>query len=192
MADSSSNVYEFKITLNDTEPEIWRRVQVPEEYNFYELHCAIQHSMGWGDLHMHVFEMKNPGVKKRTVIGKQERGTISEEKAKITKHFPRIGQEASYMYDMGDGWIHDVVLEKILPAEPGVKYPVCIEGERACPPDDCGGTSGYERLCEIMADPSHPEHEFTKEWQEDDFDPERFDPKEVDFKDPEMLKWLGW
>ena len=83
------------------------------------------------------------------------------------------------MYDFGDGWEHDILVEKILPIEKGIHYPVCIDGKRACPPEDCGGPFGYEELLEILKDPSHPEHEEKFEWLPGDFDSEKFDIKYI-------------
>ena len=83
------------------------------------------------------------------------------------------------MYDFGDCWEHEIVLERILPAGKGIKYPICLEGERACPPEDCGGTPGYADLLEILGDPSHPDHEDMFAWLPGDFDSERFDVEGV-------------
>lgn len=90
--------------------------------------------------------------------------------------------QASYVYDFGDYWDHKIQLEKILPREKGVNYPICIKGKRASPPEDCGGVWGYEELLEIIKDPDHEE---TMEWLGEDFDPEHFDPKEIVFDDPD-------
>jgi hypothetical protein len=80
-----------------------------------------------------------------------------------------------YLYDFGDSWEHEILVEKILPLEKGTHYPVCVTGKRACPPEDCGGPYGYEELLEILKDPSHPEYEDRIDWlPEEDFDPETF------------------
>jgi len=84
-----------------------------------------------------------------------------------------------YEYDFGDGWEHKVVLEKIIPSAPGLSAPSCIAGARACPPDDCGGVGGYQEFLEAIGDPFHPEHEAMLEWIGGEFDPEYFDPDEV-------------
>jgi hypothetical protein len=178
-----SNIYQFKITLEDIKPKIWRRIQVPENYNFYDLHIAIQNAMGWEDCHLHQFEMKNPKTGFKVVIGTEECDVL-EEKAKIAQYFSLENKTVAYEYDFGDSWHHEIILEKILPAETDVKYPTCLAGQRACPPEDCGGFSGYEYLLEIINDPAHEEYEERMEWLGGgEFDPEDFDPKLVKFKD---------
>lgn len=186
MATKSSNIYQFKITLQEIKPKIWRRIQVPGNYNFWDLHVAIQNAMGWYDCHLHQFEIKAHrafGV----IIGTEECDEL-ENKAKIAKYFLLPKDKASYEYDFGDGWEHEVVLEKILPAVMGTKYPQCIAGERACPPEDCGGPYGYGRLLAIMKNRKHAEYKETKEWLDGRFDPEDFDPKLVLFEDSEEHK----
>lgn len=89
------------------------------------------------------------------------------------------GDKLIYEYDFGDGWEHKIRIEKILPAEKGKRYPVCLAGKRACPPEDCGGPPGYERLLEVLRDPKHEEYEETLEWLGGPFDPEAFDVNEV-------------
>jgi len=91
-----------------------------------------------------------------------------------------------YEYDFGDGWEHELLVEKILPAEPGVGYPRCLKGKRACPPEDVGGVWGYADFLEIMRDPNHPEHEDMLEWVGGEFDPEVFDLEEVNAELEEM------
>jgi hypothetical protein len=184
------NVYEFKITLKDIKPKIWRKIQVPEDYNFWDLHVAIQYAMGWEDYHLHQFEIMNPKTGDKVQIGMPDDDNmcgdelVIETKARIAKYFLSPKDIALYEYDFGDGWEHEIVLEKILPAEPGTDYPKCIAGERACPPEDCGGPWGYEELLEIIKDPKHPEYTERIEWLGEDFDAEEFSPEEVEFDDP--------
>ena len=89
------------------------------------------------------------------------------------------GDAFSYEYDFGDSWIHEIRIEKALPADPAVHYPRCLAGERACPPEDCGGPPGYEDLLAALQDPAHPRHEEIREWAGPSFDPEAFDPAKV-------------
>lgn len=196
MVAKTSNIYQFKITLRDKKPKIWRRIQVSGNYNFWELHLVIQDAMGWEDCHLHQFEITNPKTGEKDLISLSEDigfdDTISGKKAKIAKYFLAPKDKANYEYDFGDGWEHEVVLEKILPAVVGSKYPQCIAGERACPPEDCGGVWVYENLLEIMANPKHPEYEERMEWVGDEFNPEEFDPKLIEFADPKKISdsWL--
>lgn len=139
------NIYQFKITLEGIKPPIWRRIQVPESYSFWDLHVAIQDSMGWEDYHLHEFNILNPktGIKDNIGLPSDDWGddktVIPGWKTPISSYFSALNKKAAYEYDFGDSWDHKVALEKILPFEFGVQYPRCLAGERACPPEDCGG-----------------------------------------------------
>ena len=135
---STTNVYQFKVALKRMKPPIWRRIQVRESLNFRELHVAIQEAMGWEsakhDYHLHQFEMTHP-ITKETVGGFGD-APLNERKAKIAEYFTLSNKRATYLYDFGAGWEHDVLLEEILPAVVGDKYPKCIAGRQACPRED--------------------------------------------------------
>jgi hypothetical protein len=102
----------------------------------------------------------------------------------ITRHFVRPGTTVPYEYDFGDGWEHELTLEAILPRQAGQKYPLYLDGARACPPEDCRGVYGYENLLTVMQDPTHEDYASTLEWLGGRFDSDRFDPKRVKFDDP--------
>jgi hypothetical protein len=190
MKKKFNRVYQFKITLKNSKPPIWRRIQVPETYTFWDLHVAIQDVMGWLDYHLHLFDVIDPSTGLKMEIGIPEEEfkdygrTIPEWKEKIADYFTMENRKADYTYDFGDNWEHRIELENILPREEDVKYPICNKGKRACPPEDCGGIWGYEELLEIIRDPEHEEHEEMLEWIGGDFDPKHFDMKEVCFDDP--------
>jgi hypothetical protein len=183
------SIYQFKITLLETDPPIWRRIQVPEYYTFYELHLAIQNAMGWLDSHLHMFEVKD----KRGRDGKMRLECpvciedISEEEFFLTtevpikRYFKKTGDRAYYVYDFGDNWEHDVSLEKILPKEPKRKYPICLDGKLACPPDDCGSIPGYYECVEAVKKRDNTEGLLTwlGRWK-----PYNFNPKLVKFENP--------
>ncbi len=180
--DNYSQVYQFKISLLDIKPLIWRRIQVPENYTFWDLHVAIQSAMGWSDSHLHQFTLIDPITKERILVGQPETEyptqfkTLVENKIDIAKWFSPGRKNAGYEYDFGDGWLHKVTFEKLLPREKDVKYPRCLGGARACPPEDCGGPWGYQELCEGTSE--------VQEYYED-LDPEYFDLKDIDFEDPD-------
>jgi hypothetical protein len=188
MTKKSSNVYQFKIGLQEIKPLIWRRIQVPETYTFWDLHVAIQDSMGWTDSHLHEFVIKNPKTRRTINIGfpDEDFGCKVAEgwKKKIADFFTPANAHAQYDYDFGDNWRHIVALEEVLPRQTGVKYPLCVGGERACPPEDCGGSHGYENFLEIIMDPDHEEHYSMLEWVGGEFHPEHFDCSDVVFDDP--------
>jgi len=186
-----NRVFQFKITLNEIKPSIWRRIQVPESYSFWDLHVAIQDSMGWLDCHLHEFERvkASTGEKERIGIPPEDHFEDDPEvfpgwKKNIRAYFTPDNASATYRYDFGDDWQHEVVLEKIEPRAAGVSYPVCTGGERACPPEDCGGPHGYGELLEIIMDPAHKRYGEMTAWAGAEFDPERFDPRKVRFDDP--------
>jgi Plasmid pRiA4b ORF-3-like protein. len=196
MKKNFSYVYQFKIALEKIRPPIWRRIQVPETYSFWDLHVAIQDSMGWSDYHLHQFEMVDPstGIKREIGIPDEEfdEEILAEQKHKIAKWFSMKNSLAHYTYDFGDNWEHEVKLEKILPRNRRVSYPRCTAGKRACPPEDCGGIWGYENLMKIISDPDNKEYEEMMEWLGEEFDPEHFDVKEVSFDDPDRRRKIAF
>lgn len=184
---SYDRVYQFHISLPNLAPPIWRRIQVPANYSFWDLHVAIQDAMGWLDYHLHVFRILNPNSDSVEEIGipddMGELHFLPGWDLRIADYFSLENPRAEYEYDFGDCWEHEVVLEAVLPREAG-KYPRCIAGERACPPEDCGGLYGYQDLLEALFDPTHEEHESLKIWAGESFHPEKFDPTEVRFDNP--------
>lgn len=197
MKKKFERVYQFKVTLKNTKPLIWRRIQVPETYTFWDLHVAIQDAMGWEDYHLHEFEMVDPstGVKVEIGIPDEEFDdykTLPGWKYKIAELFSPVNQSANYIYDFGDGWEHKVELEKVLPREKNVIYPVCLDGKRACPPEDCGGVGGYEEFLEAIKNPKHERHQEMLEWIGGEFDLEHFDVEEVIFDDPDERRKIAF
>lgn len=184
-------ILQFKLTLRGTRPQIWRRIQVPVSYTFWDLHVAIQDAMGWADSHLHAFRIENPDSKSLEVLGIPDEEWFAGQQAtrpgwevQILDYFQSLGAKAEYEYDFGDSWIHDVVLEEMLPPERGAEYPRCVAGQRACPPEDCGGIPGYRELIEVMNDPAHERRADLVEWLGKDYDPESFDAAHIRFDDP--------
>lgn len=172
----AGHVYQLKITLRAIRPPIWRRFQVPADTTLNRLHRILQRIMGWTNSHLHEF-----------VVGKRRYGTglhewqefgadhvLNERRFTLGEVAPVAGCRLVYAYDFGDGWQQDIRVEKIGPAEPGQRYPVCLAGARACPPEDCGGYPGYVELLEAMGDPRHERHKELLEWIGGPFDPEAF------------------
>jgi hypothetical protein len=184
-------VYQFKVSLLEITPPIWRTIQMPETSSFWELHVALQDAMGWLDYHLHLFRMSKPGTDEEAKIGIPDDDPFEGDEpilpgweVSIAPYFPHAGVVARYDYDFGDGWEHEITIEAIVPRRKGEKYPLCLGGGRACPPEDCGGVGGYEDLLAVIRDPSHEEHESMLQWLGGRFDPEKFDPKKVTFDDP--------
>jgi hypothetical protein len=103
---------------------------------------------------------------------------LDESKVKLKDVFQRLKARLVYEYDFGDGWLHDVVLERVTDSDPKGKYPWVLAGKGACPPEDCGGIPGYYELLETLRNPRHPNREETLEWLGEPFDPREFDPNE--------------
>jgi hypothetical protein len=170
----------LKITLRGIRPPVWRRVRVASDMTLRALHQVIQEAMGWYDAHLHEFEVGNrrygepsddewPGMER----------TLSENGVKLGTLVDQGVKRFRYLYDFGDGWEHEVAIEKVQPLDPSQQYPSLIAGKRACPPEDCGGVPGYYGLLQVLADPTDEEHAELSEWVGDDFDPEGFYPEVV-------------
>lgn len=186
----TGDVFQFKITLKDTKPPVWRRIQVPATYSFWDLHVAIQDAMGWLDYHLHQFDIRDASKQEIEHIGIPddefylEPQVLAGWEVPIVSLFTEVKQKARYLYDFGDDWEHTILLEKILPQEGGASYPHCIGGRRKCPPEDCGGTDGYRDFLRIITDPLDEEHESTLEWVGGAYDPDDFVARKVNFDDP--------
>jgi len=165
-------IYQLKISLRDARPPIWRRLLVADTTTLAKLHEIIQIAMGWENYHLHQF------ITDRTFYGKPSTDdwdeVLDERKYTLAQIAPTLRQKFQYEYDFGDGWRHDVLVEKILAPEPKQKYPVCIKGKRACPPENVGGVWGYEEFVAAIQDPAHPEHDSYLDWVGGEFDPEAF------------------
>ena len=188
-------IYQFKIILKDIEPSIWRTIQVPQSYSFWDLHVALQDAMGWFDYHLHMFRIENPVTKRIDEIGIPDDAEIEPNppclpgwEVPISHYFEESGTKAEYEYDFGDGWEHELIFETRVIKHQEKKYPICVGGERACPPEDCGGSLGYTELLDTMNNPDDEEYESIKEWLGGSFDPEEFDHEEVEFDDPKK-RW---
>ncbi len=191
MKEKMNNVYQFKITLKDIKPEIWRRIQVPDTYTFWELHCAIQDVMEWTDSQLHEFVLNEKDSETIYIIALPDDEMIydalNEREEKISDHIKNEKQEFEYLYDFEDGWEHLVVLEKILPADNKKEYPVCLDGKRSSPPENSGGPWEYEDILEALKNKNHEEHGEVVGWLGADFNPEDFDAADILFRDPDAV-----
>jgi hypothetical protein len=187
---STSKAYQLRITLLGVRPPIWRRVLVPPSESAEYLHDVIQTAMGWYDSHLHQFLLgERPNyisVEPPDPENEAEHPTVDSRRMPIRTLLRRGGGRALYNYDFGDDWMHEVRLEKEVPLEKGAYLPQCLEGKRACPPEDCGGIYGYADIVRMLKDPTfEPENgprEELLEWLGDEFDPEAFDADAVNAK----------
>ena len=166
-------VHELRISLDEIEPEIWRRVQVPSNLNLAQLHRVIQTVMPWQDSHLHEFTIA--GVRYGIDDGESFDAPPRDERRTRLAGLANPGDVLVYTYDFGDGWDHTIAVLAVQPADPFGSYPVCLDGARACPPEDVGGSHGYEEFLDAITDPDNEEHVSYLEWVGGSFEPEKFD-----------------
>jgi hypothetical protein len=174
-----SSIYQIKVTLKDSRPSIWRRIQVPGDISLSRLHAVLQIVMGWTNSHLHQFKAGERYYGEPDPEFADMIEVIDERQVRLNQIAPDVKASFVYEYDFGDNWEHELVVEKILPPEKGAQYPRCTDGKCACPPEDVGGVWGYQDFLEAMRDPNHPEHEDMVEWAGGEFDPEAFDLRGV-------------
>jgi len=178
----SVEVYQIKVTLRDSQPPIWRRIRVRSDITLAKLHRILQRAMGWEDTHLHEFVIQGEHYGVPDQDDGEPPKTRDERKYRLGDLVPGERSQFAYNYDFGDDWQHMLVIEKTFPLQEGVRYPVCLAGARACPPEDVGGMPGYEDFLKAMKDPAHPEHREFSEWIGGAFDPEEFGVNEVNQK----------
>ncbi len=184
---------QLKISLNNIKPLIWRRIVVNSDIGLEELSDYIETVMPWGGGHLHKFYNKHQTYlvpyDDDDLSPEEEEQMEAYEDAILEDILTEKGQRLRYVYDFGDDWVHDIVVEAILPQlEFGcdVKF---ITGKNAAPPDGCGGIGGYVHLREVMSNPKHPEYEEMVEWLELE-DGRDFDPTNMGFTAEEFNKML--
>ena len=177
-------IYQLKITLLEIDPPIWRRIQVPSTIPLCCLHDAFQAVFGWTDSHLkdglYWGVPDNDGFEGDVEV-------IDERRVPVAKVLLAEGDSMVYVYDFGDNWRHQVVLEKLLPADAPTK-PVCLGGERRCPPEDVGGPSGYQEFLKVIFEPGHEEFSHFRGWGGGKFHAEEFDLKAVNT----ILERMRW
>jgi hypothetical protein len=149
------NIYRVRVTLRNTQPPIWRRIEVSGQTTLDEFHRILQLAKRWYDCHLHMFDVggKQYGAPDPDCDDLGE--VIPEAGIRLAEVLPAPGAKLLYTYDSGDTWKHHVRLEAVFPPETGMRYPRISAGKRSGPPEDCGGAGGYDRLLEILQDPAH-------------------------------------
>ncbi len=182
----TKKIYQIQIALKGSKPKIWRRILVPSDIFLSDFHKIIQTTMGWTNSHLHQF------IKDRTFYARKilddvlwgEMDSIDYSKIRIYDLLKKEKDKIIYEYDFGDGWEHDIILEKIETNVRDKYIPTCLDGKNNCPPEDCGGIWGYSDMLEILKHPEHEEYEEYIEWLGEEFDPKYFDKVEIN----ELLK----
>lgn len=169
-----ASVFQIKVTLLDVEPLVWRRLLVPADIKLGQLHFVVNEAMGWTCSHLHSFVVGERVFGDPRLDEDRELGFEDERKVKLDG-LVQEGQTLRYDYDFGDGWQHEILIEKHAKPDTRADYPLCIAGARACPPEDCGGVPGYEGLLRALADSDDEEHDECLTWVGGCFDPEGFD-----------------
>ena len=170
---SQDQIARLRISLDETEPEIWRRVEVGLGASLQDLHNVIQAVMGWENAHLWEFEAAG------RVYGTPDpawgRDISSAKSTRLGSLIEAGVRTFTYVYDMGDNWQHTIAVEAVEAADPEQLYPRFVDGERRCPPEDVGGIDGFYAFVEVMSDPAHEEHEQMLDWYGQAYDPDDLD-----------------
>lgn len=168
-------ILQLKIYLKGITPKIWRKFQVKNNITFHQLHLIIQKVMDWDNYHLYSFDIGNIRLESEELAEGECGDFEPSEKIKLCQLIEKEKIKFEYVYDFGDCWEHSIIVEKILEEDNTKQYPVCIDGERACPPEDCGSIWGYAELMKIRKNKNHSKYrEMIVEWLGEDYDPELF------------------
>lgn len=194
--------YKIKIVLRDSNPLIWRRIIIPSQITFERLHDIIQVAMGWSNNFLYDFNIVEENLRITCDEENIDRYNfyskikLTEDNdpygyiAKYTKIIPKRSNEViiddyfikynqiEYVYDFGDYWKHDLIIEEVLKDYKG-PCPVCIGGEEACPPEDIGGILEYGQFLRIINDENHQDYESLRKWATENFYKEAFSVDDV-------------
>lgn len=167
-------IFQIKISLVGITPTIWRRLQVPSDLFLHDFHKIIQTAIGWENSHLHQF------VKNGRTFGVADDEFETSDRfmdytsIRLIDILNKENEMIQYTYDLGDNWIHEITLEKKLKPSINDFYPFCTDGERNCPPEDCGGPWAFMEMLKILKMPSHPDHSELMEWLDEEWNPEVF------------------
>jgi hypothetical protein len=163
-------VLTLKVVLEGIRPQVWRRLRVPATFSLADVHVVVQVAMGWEDSHLHQFTIDRVSY---TAVTADDPSDMRDERSIRLSDLARKGRSFTYEYDFGDGWEHKITVEEI-DKDATDSAATCVDGKRACPPEDSGGPYGYMRLARILGNPRHREYEDMRDWA-GDFDPTTFD-----------------
>ncbi len=189
--EGNAPTYHLKVVLLDSGPPVWRRLQVSGEARLDWLHAVLQVAMGWTNSHLHQFKVGGAcysDTRHHFAEFEDDPEILEERKFTLRQIAPRVHDAFGYEYDFGDSWEHGITVEKILPDAAPSSSAHCLEGARACPPEDCGGVWGYDNLLKILKNRKHPEHKSMKVWLGRPFDAAAFDVEKTNL----WLRKLKW
>lgn len=175
-----TQIFRIKVTLRGSQPVIWRRIEVPAAIALSDLHAVLQIVMGWTDSHLHHFYVSTSRGVHPVFYGMLDpdwdtEDTLDERRYALNQVVHKARQKLIYEYDFGDSWEHELLLEKVVAADPSAEYPRCLEGEYNGPPEDVGGLWGFANFVSIMSNPRHKEYAEMREWYGSRYDPLDFD-----------------
>jgi Plasmid pRiA4b ORF-3-like protein len=186
LADLSKNpamtIYRIHVSLLNIQPTIWRRVELSSHTTLKQFHRILQIVMGWENYHLHEFLVDNQRYGVPDPEFDQPGDVIGENKVHLSGILPRRGTQIRYTYDFGDNWQHALNLEEIVPVQSEIEYPRVLDGARSCPPEDCGGNSGYANLLDILTDPEHEDYQHMRGWAGERFNAEVFSLKDINLR----------
>jgi hypothetical protein len=186
----AKTVHTIMMTLQDVKPKVWRRIEVQSEIGLGELSPVLEEAMGWMGSHLHMYQIDGEFYSRHSP-GFEPIG-LDEAQARLGDVLPQVGMKIVWEYDLGDGWRHDLLLEGINVKQRSAAYPRCLDGARACPPEDCGGPWGYRELLAAVRDRSHPQHDELREWMPAGFDPGHFDAAETTARMQAPVRFDTW
>lgn len=167
--------YKLKITLTGIRPPIWRRVILPDNATLDDLHSIIRVCFGWDGSHCHAFRINGRVHGPFSTFGYDDRKTDADPYIELRELICRPKTKFHYRYDFGDEWLHEIILEAVVPENTAPCVVACLKGARACPPDDTGGIYRYAYLIECLKRKEGEEYIEARDWLGEDFDPEAFD-----------------
>jgi hypothetical protein len=177
----SPSIARLRVTLDDVEPAVLRRLEVPLDLRLDRLHLVLQAALGWTNSHLWEFRARDTGWGLPDPEWDTGSGPLDARKTTLQKVLEDTGTKTlKYLYDFGDGWEHTIRVERIAAADPSQTYPVLLEAAGRCPPEDVGGPPGYEGFLAALADPAHESHADMLEWCPDGFDPQAVDPVRIE------------
>lgn len=164
--DKKYKSYIIKVTIKNTHPPVWRRLQIPAGITFHELNAIIQLAFNWSGYHLYSFEIGNLLIEiPDDIFDDFDYKVINSKRTKVDKYFDEI-EKLEYTYDFGDNWIHNIQIENVAESEEKLKNPVCLKAKMASLPEDCGGPWGYEDLLDVINNPKDERYQDMKDWLE--------------------------
>jgi hypothetical protein len=189
-----NDIIQLRVSLVDSNPLIWRQLLVSKDTTFFELHHIIQISMGWKNYHLFEFNLEGYRIGeiyedfRLEGMGRDE--VVDSRNISLKDIVTHQNETFKYEYDFGDGWDHLITVENFQEKDDNLKYPICIDGQMNCPPDDSGGIHGFYNSMEILKDKKHPEYKENKVWFGRSYDMEKFEKEKVNRQLKKLKKYI--